>query len=125
MAFINVPPPINPTKAEIVEELRIEFGDRLTPYMFAIMDCESDLMQWRKDGSVVKSETLDFGIGQINEPTWDKRAKELGIDYKNDWRENIRMMKVVYEESKRGLLNWTCRKALDGYQHPTLATDSQ
>lgn len=47
--------------------------------MVRVADCESNIMQYELDGSVLKSKTSDIGIFQINQVHWDN-AKRLNID---------------------------------------------
>jgi hypothetical protein len=46
----------------------------------------------------------DIGLLQINNFTWDKKAKELNLDYKNSWKDNILMGMYIYEV--QGLNAW-------------------
>jgi hypothetical protein len=88
--------------------------------MRAIIDCESNMYQLDpKSGEPlvnrnyrVNSEgvrylhSTDWGLFQINDKSWDKRAAELGYDYKNNAYDNILMGFVVYKE--QGLTAWVC-----------------
>lgn len=74
--------------------------------MLSIFKCESGLRQFKADGTVVMSPTRDFGYTQINEKTWDKKARELNLDYKGSVYDNIRMAKYVYDN--QGHDAWVC-----------------
>jgi hypothetical protein len=80
--------------------------------MRAIIDCESNMYQLDPKSDRVNSEgvrylhSTDWGLFQINDKSWDKRAAELGYDYKNNAYDNILMGFVVYKE--QGLTAWVC-----------------
>ncbi len=46
----------------------------------------------------------DSGLWQINFNTWDKRAKKLGLDYKNSWKDNTDLAFIILEE--QGVRAW-------------------
>lgn len=50
-------------------------------------------------------ETGDWGYFQINEKTWDSKAKELNLDYKNNWKDNIETGILVAKE--QGASAWS------------------
>lgn len=99
----------NPTKEEVIVALHQQFLDDM-PKAWQVSKCESTFKQFKDDGSTVISETGDAGIMQINIKTWDKTAKKLGLDYKNSWRDNILMAKVVYNEASSTFEPWTCKR---------------
>jgi len=73
-----------------------------------IITCESrwDIMAYNKKSG-------DYGLFQINEKWWDKKAKELGFEnYKDDWKENIQLGIWIYENYGKKPWNWsrTCWK---------------
>ena len=78
------------------------------PEMIKIAGCESGFRQFDDDGNVVVSPTNDFGLFQINFETWNEKAKELKLDYKNKIEDNMKMARYIYENS--GLNSWVCYK---------------
>ena len=76
--------------------------------MLKIAKCESGLQQFNKKGETLISPTNDAGLFQINIKTWDNKAKELGLDYRNSVKDNTLMAKHVLD--KQGLNAWTCYK---------------
>ena len=74
--------------------------------MLAIADCESGLRQFDNKGNYIKSHTNDSGLFQINDKVWFDTAKELGLDYKWNVDDNIKMAQYVY--SRQGLGAWVC-----------------
>jgi len=83
------------------------FGDD-AKRMEQIFICESGLRQFKDDGTVVISPTRDFGLTQINEKTWDKKAKELGLDYKGSMIQNLQMARYIYDV--QGKNAWVCHR---------------
>lgn len=70
-----------------------------------IITCES---QW--DIMAYNSKSNDYGLFQINQRYWEKKAKELGLEnYKDDWKENIQLGVWIYKNS--GLFNWNWSKS--------------
>lgn len=65
-----------------------------------VFACESGLNQ------DAVGPTQDYGIAQIHEPSWNATAKELGLDYKNDAKDNLAMARHVYEQ--QGWDAWVC-----------------
>jgi hypothetical protein len=51
-----------------------------------------------------------FGIFQVHARAWEHVAVELGLDYKNNVRDNIAMARYIYEQ--HGFAPWTCYKQL-------------
>ena len=100
---------INYTPMPESMEQKIEriFGED-SEIMKRVFRCESGLKQFKENGEVLKSPTGDYGISQINEASWDKTAKELGLDYKNSEDDNLTMAKYILE--KQGMKAWTCYK---------------
>jgi hypothetical protein len=97
---------VNPSPEAILSELRLVFGDTLTPYFYQLALCESHLKQWDDNGNTIISKTQDGGILQINIPLWNSKASELSLDYLNDWRDNMRMAKYIYDQ--QGRKAWMC-----------------
>jgi hypothetical protein len=81
------------------------FSPTVALKMYELATCESHNRQ-SVDGKVVTSSTHDYGYLQINQATWDDKAKELGLDYKGSLEDNIRMAKVVYEA--QSFQGWSC-----------------
>lgn len=95
-----------PTPKELVYET---FGDA-APAMWEVFKCESGHRQFDAHGNPLRSPTNDIGFSQINVKTWDKRAGELGLDYRNSLEDNLKMAKYVYDV--QGPRAWTCYKTL-------------
>lgn len=96
-----------PQPKSVEEKIEIAFGEE-AEIMKKIFICESNLKQFSDNGEPLQSPTRDFGISQINEKTWDKKAQELGLDYKHSIDDNLAMAKYVYEVS--GKTAWACYK---------------
>jgi len=67
-----------------------------------IFQCESG---WKQDAVNLKSN--DFGLGQVNEKTWDTTAKSLGLDYKNSWKDNILMSRYIQDVGGWKMWQWS------------------
>lgn len=78
--------------------------------MEQIFTCESGMKQFDSKGKVIMSPTRDFGIAQINEKVWDKKAKQLGLDYKGSMIDNLQMAKYIYTQSGKGA--WVCNRII-------------
>jgi hypothetical protein len=76
----------------------------------AIANCESRYRMVQSNHTQSYGRERSFGIFQIHEPDWDHVAKELGLDYKNDVRDNITMARYIYERSGWGA--WSCYRQL-------------
>lgn len=71
--------PSLPTAAEMEQRVREYFAD--IPIMIAIAKCESGFLQFRSDGSIVRSPNgLYYGIFQIDKNIHGEYAKSLGMD---------------------------------------------
>jgi len=81
-----------------------------TPEMMKISLCESGDRQFSDDGSVLESSTSDFGYYQIHD-SWDDKAKELGLDYKHSFTDNLAMAKIVLDA--QGFNAWSCHAIVD------------
>ncbi len=92
----------------VVRQIDAIFGT--STKMKKIAYCESGFKQFKSNGELLESRTGDFGVLQVNEKTWDKKAKELGLDYKNSAKDNIKMAKYIYDQS--GISAWTCAKLI-------------
>lgn len=53
---------------------------------------------YHKDGSI----SHDYGICQINDMSWDDRAEELNLNYKENWKDNLNMCAEVMYKQGRG-----------------------
>ena len=91
------------------EMVLIYFGND-AQRMKQIFTCESGMKQFDSKGNVIMSPTRDFGIAQINEKTWDRKAKELGLDYKGSMVDNLKMAKYIYTQS--GHRAWVCNRII-------------
>lgn len=101
------------SKQSVISEINELFDD---PDMVAIAECESNFRQFNNDGTPLRGKiTPDWGIFQINEPTWDKKAQELGLNYKNSAEDNLQMAKYILEV--QGKEAWVCYKKV---QNPSL-----
>jgi len=60
------------------------------------------------DGSVLKGypNPHDIGLAQINEPTWGKKAKELGYDIYT-YQGNLMMAKWIFDHQGSKPWNWS------------------
>lgn len=68
-----------------------------------IITCES-----RWDIMAYNEKSGDYGLFQINEKWWDKKAKELGFEnYKDNWKENIQLGIWIYENYGKKPWNWS------------------
>jgi hypothetical protein len=72
-----------------------------------IIDCESELYQGsinhnrREDGSIWST---DYGLFQINDYFWNKKALKLGLNYKESREDNIKLGFYILEV--QGLSAW-------------------
>lgn len=87
-------------KEKTIEEKIYETFPEEPDTMLAIARCESGLNQ-----SAV-SHTDDHGLMQINAPSWDSKAEELGLDYKGSADDNLRMARYIYDHG--GKEHWVC-----------------
>ena len=67
-----------------------------------IFQCESG---WEQTAVNLKSN--DFGLGQINEKIWDSTAKSMGLNYKDNWEDNILMSRYIQDVSGWSAWNWS------------------
>lgn len=74
--------------------------------MVEVAKGESGLQQWHKDGSLVKGrvDPRDSGLFQINSGHWDAEAKRLGLDYKNNIEDNVKMARHI--ANTQGITAW-------------------
>jgi len=103
---ITQPEPVLGSTEYIEATIRDTFPEEPV-IMVSISKCESGLMQFRKDGVVVKSPTDDYGVMQIHKPIWEKKSRELGLDIMTI-DGNIKMARHIYEV--QGLTAWTTYK---------------
>jgi len=79
------------------------FGDYKTyKKMVRIAECESGFNQ-----SAVNRKSMDFGLFQVNEKTWDETAKSMGLDYKESWEDNILMARYIYQTQGYKAWGWS------------------
>lgn len=90
------------------EELVYIIFEEDADLMWRISKCESGQRQFDSNGNVIKSPTGDYGLFQINDRSWSLKAKELGLDYKNNSLHNILMAKYIKEV--QGVNAWACYK---------------
>ena len=76
-------------KNEITKEVKRVFGERANTAL-AVVKCESGF------NIAAVSKTGDWGLFQINSRTW---TKLFGEEFKVNWKENIRVAKVIYDRS--------------------------
>jgi hypothetical protein len=67
-----------------------------------IFQCESG---WKQEAVNLKS--LDFGLAQVNEKTWDETAKSMGLNYKENWQDNILLAKYIQEVGGWKMWQWS------------------
>ena len=68
-----------------------------------VINCES---RWKTDAYNPKSK--DYGLFQINQKSWDKKAKEMNLNYKENWEDNMKLGVWIYKNS--GIQNWNWSK---------------
>lgn len=96
-----------PQPKTVEEKIELAFGEDADT-MKKIATCESGMRQFDSEGNTITSHTNDSGLFQINNATWSKTAKELGLDYINSEDDNIEMAKYILE--KQGITAWVCFK---------------
>lgn len=67
-----------------------------------VINCES---RWQTNA--YNSKSKDYGLFQINGRSWDKKAKELGYEYKTDWQDNINFGLWIYRNYGIRQWNWS------------------
>lgn len=77
---------------------------------YLIAQCESSLKMVQSNYMQSYGREESWGVFQIHAKAWDGVAQDLGLDYINDVRDNIKMARHVYEVSGWGA--WTCSKTL-------------
>jgi hypothetical protein len=56
---------------------------------------------WNINAIGKNKNSKDWGLCQINDRSWDKVASNLGLDYKNNWRDNLIMcVEVLYKQGR-------------------------
>lgn len=86
-------------KPDVEYKIRMAFPEDWET-MLAVANCESGLRQ------NIVSHTNDYGLFQINEKSWDSVAQGMGLDYKNNIDDNIKMAQHVYKVQGRNA--WVC-----------------
>lgn len=85
------------TKELIIQEIHKTFPE--IPLMVKVAECESN---FKLDA---KGPTNDQGLFQINYPSWNKKAKELGYpDYQVSLEDNLKMARYIYDH--QGISAW-------------------
>jgi hypothetical protein len=98
-----------PQPQSVEQKIEIAFGDK-AERMKQIAKCESGMRQFDSAGNTITSHTNDSGLFQINNRAWDKKALELGLDYKNSEDDNIEMAKYILEH--QGINAWVCNRMI-------------
>lgn len=99
-------PPRNDLDQKYVESrIREEFDER----MVKIVRCESGFRQFKDNGEILIGHTNDWGVMQINVPTWLEKSKELGFDI-TTLEGNIAMGKYILKA--QGYEAWVCDKMI-------------
>lgn len=97
-------------KDKIISEIEKAFPEDPKTAV-AIAKCESGLkvdIQSRYIGKDGKQER-SFSLFQIHEPSWDRKAKQLGYDdYKTSPRDNIDMARYIYDNAGKSWKDWSC-----------------
>lgn len=96
--------PLNTYKAPayMVDHIKSLFKEDTQNILTIVGTCENG--EWDQSATNTnKNGTKDWGIGQIN----DANSKLCrGLDFKNDWKQNIDCMYRVYKS--QGLSAWSC-----------------
>lgn len=74
--------------------------------MVRIVGCESGYKHFSHGTTTLKSPTNDWGVMQINWPTWGKLSVEMGLDIKGSEDDNIKMGQYILSVS--GEQAWVC-----------------
>lgn len=96
--------PLNTYKAPsyMVDHIKSLFKEDTQNILTIVGTCENG--EWDQSATNTnKNGTKDWGIGQINDAN-SKLCK--GLDFKNDWKQNIDCMYRVYKS--QGLSAWSC-----------------
>lgn len=104
------------TIEDIIKEYAEDYG--VNPdVLLAVGMCESSLLQYRKDGSVVHNaadpNSGSWGIFQYQTKTWNGWVKERGIKADiNNTNDQIQMTAWAFGKNYQN--NWSCYKKLYG-----------
>ena len=80
------------SKERIIELIKETFPEAPNTAV-AIAKCESGLVE-----DQVGLKTPDYGLMQINAPSWSRQAKKMGLKkYKTDVRENLKLARYIYD----------------------------
>jgi len=85
-----------PTDMEVIAQIAIEFGEHNKHIIKQAIDIaygESGIT-WNRKSKPNTNGTIDWGIFQIN----DIHTRRFGDKFKTDWKENIRVARILYEE---------------------------
>jgi len=96
-------------KERIIEEIEKAFPEDPKTAV-KVAKCESGLIVDIQSNHILDyGREKSWGLFQIHEPAWDKKAKQLGYeDYKTSPRDNIDMARWIYEQSGKKWTAWSC-----------------
>jgi hypothetical protein len=96
-------------KEKIIEEIKKAFPEDPQTAV-KIAKCESGLIVDIQSKHILSyGQEKSWGIFQLHEPVWDRKAKQLGYgDYKTSPRDNIDMARYIYEQSGKKWTAWSC-----------------
>ena len=96
-----------------------EFSEEEKQKLYLFESLDGDYAKFRLLARVITCESLwqaaaynpkskDWGLFQINQALWDKKADELGLNYKDAWQDNIQMGLHIYHT--QGIKAWDWSK---------------
>lgn len=96
-------------KEKIISEIEKAFPEDPKTAV-AVSKCESGLIvDIQSNNQLSYGREKSWGLFQIHEPAWDKKAKQLGFeDYKTSPRDNIDMARYIYVQSGKKWGAWSC-----------------
>ena len=93
-----------------MKRLIIETFPEASQMALAVANCESSYKMIQSHHIQPYGRELSWGVFQIHDPAWKARAEQLGLDYRNSVRDNIKMARYIYD--KHGWSPWSCTKML-------------
>ena len=94
---------INWTPERIEQEIRTTFPESPNTAV-AIAKCESGMKPKQ-----VGLSSPDYGLMQINGPSWDRKAALLGYTkYRTDVKDNLKMARHIYDAAGGKWTDWVC-----------------
>ncbi len=90
--------------------LKQRIQQEFSPRMVKVVSCESQFRQFIYATTTLKSPTDDWGIMQINWPTWGDISLKMGLDIKGSAEDNIKMGKYIL--GVQGEDAWTCNRLI-------------